>query len=812
MWQVNGFDRRCFQVGRGFRILPDAQILTGESVLSSQVNEAALEAASKAVEEARQSPEKLAEAIRRKASLQRRQAQQELDGPTQLALLSAAEQQIEREAKKFHEAKFRRGVALMRLSLAQIDLQRGGLCRCSSAAELAQDAMAELSTTDTFLLLEARLLLCSAKLATGDPSAQADAQEVLDKSRSLGDRRWEAMALQVFALSKVLQGTLSAYEEGLRYLADAKNLCKELQLWACHASVELSMARVYLESQQPQQAIQVVEEALVLIQDLGDFDAEYLAYGLLCQAILDVDSVSQAEGRAREAVERMKAKGPRPHVLALNLLAGVLSETSPATATAVAQEALRLSQRLGDKDLEAQIFLRISSVEAAMERDDETLQALEKAMALWNQLPERSEAIACARYLSISVLLRMFDPKDSLKEASQVRAFFSEEKDAQREALSLVAVASVSFARNDVEDAKESLELARELFREVSDHRGELLALTTLAEMSRSMGEISEASEIMQRCRGMAKETGWREEEVRILVDLANVLRSEENVKSSARLAREGLRMAKQMGDLENQVQLLMQCVQCNLVLASEKGASRNLLEETLRLAGDAVRMTTTGAAGAAGAAGWRRRLKGLALYWQAHSVALRDTSEALKHLEELVDFCRSTENVGLEAHAKLLEAQIYLSSDKAKALEILRPAAETLKKLGDVGGIQMAEQVLQRAKPPAQPARPALEAPAADGGEVVAALPAVAAATSSKLDQHSVRKLILELATEAVASEAPLQDDSVLMDLGMDSLTSVAFRNDLSSKFGMELPASLIFEYPSVGDLTRLVMSLSDQ
>eukprot|EP00435_Cladocopium_sp_Y103_P009475 s1755_g2.t1 len=175
-------------------------------------------------------------------------------------------------------------------------------------------------------------------------------------------------------------------------------------------------------------AIPVVEEALVLIQDIGDFHAEYLAYGLLCQALLDVDNMSQAEGRAREAVERMKAKGPRPHALALNLLAGVLSETSPAHARAAGQEALRLSQRLGDQDLEAQIWLRLSSIEAVLERDDETLQALEKAMALWKQLPERSEAIACARYLSISVLLRMFDPKDSLKEASQVRAFFSEEK------------------------------------------------------------------------------------------------------------------------------------------------------------------------------------------------------------------------------------------------------------------------------------------------------------------------------------------------------------------------------------------------
>ena len=42
-----------------------------------------------------------------------------------------------------------------------------------------------------------------------------------------------------------------------------------------------------------------------------------------------------------------------------------------------------------------------------------------------------------------------------LKEASQVRAFFAEEKDPYREGLALVAIASVSFAREDFEDAKE---------------------------------------------------------------------------------------------------------------------------------------------------------------------------------------------------------------------------------------------------------------------------------------------------------------------------------------------------------------------
>lgn len=43
----------------------------------------------------------------------------------------------------------------------------------------------------------------------------------------------------------------------------------------------------------------------------------------------------------------------RPHAMALNLLAGVLSETKLNGASAPAQEALAISQRLKDKDLEA---------------------------------------------------------------------------------------------------------------------------------------------------------------------------------------------------------------------------------------------------------------------------------------------------------------------------------------------------------------------------------------------------------------------------------------------------------------------------
>merc|ERR1712187_276353 len=39
---------------------------------------------------------------------------------------------------------------------------------------------------------------------------------------------------------------------------------------------------------------------------------------------------------------------------------------------------------------------------------------------------------------------------------------------------------------------------------------------------------------------------------------------------------------------------------------------------------------------------------------------------------------------------------------------------------------------------------------------------------------------------------------DSPLMEMGMDSLSSVGFRNALNSAVGMNLPAALMFDYPS--------------
>jgi hypothetical protein len=43
-------------------------------------------------------------------------------------------------------------------------------------------------------------------------------------------------------------------------------------------------------------------------------------------------------------------------------------------------------------------------------------------------------------------------------------------------------------------------------------------------------------------------------------------------------------------------------------------------------------------------------------------------------------------------------------------------------------------------------------------------------------------------------------------MEAGLDSISSVELRNSVSSKFGLELPATVTFDYPSIEALAEFV------
>jgi len=102
-------------------------------------------------------------------------------------------------------------------------------------------------------------------------------------------------------------------------------------------------------------------------------------------------------------------------------------------------------------------------------------------------------------------------------------------------------------------------------------------------------------------------------------------------------------------------------------------------------------------------------------------------------------------------------------------------------------------------------------------GGGYEAAVPVVAAASSAAVAVATgpTREFIMEglrnLSKNVVGDDIDM--DSPLMEAGMDSLSSVEFRNQVRNLVpGINLPASMVFDYPNLKSMTDFIHSKTSE
>jgi 3-oxoacyl-(acyl-carrier-protein) synthase/acyl carrier protein len=81
----------------------------------------------------------------------------------------------------------------------------------------------------------------------------------------------------------------------------------------------------------------------------------------------------------------------------------------------------------------------------------------------------------------------------------------------------------------------------------------------------------------------------------------------------------------------------------------------------------------------------------------------------------------------------------------------------------------------------------------------------------AAKLTRDRVRReLAATLAEELMIDSAEIRDSSGFLELGLDSILAVTWIRRLSAQFGIELPATAVYAYPSVGALVDRVVELT--
>merc|ERR1711865_236936 len=97
-----------------------------------------------------------------------------------------------------------------------------------------------------------------------------------------------------------------------------------------------------------------------------------------------------------------------------------------------------------------------------------------------------------------------------------------------------------------------------------------------------------------------------------------------------------------------------------------------------------------------------------------------------------------------------------------------------------------------------------------AQPGAAVAAAASVVEEVKKGLDPAVVQKMVQETLKASIGTDEGVDMDTPLMEAGMDSLSMVAFRNQLQRDSGISMPASVMFDYPTMNGLVDHLVEAS--
>lgn len=644
--------------------------------------------------------------------------------------------------------------------------------------------------------------------------AQAFASQALSIFKDLGDREGEGKALQDAADARALgenyEGALRAANEALTIFQDTKLRKREAQtlhsiaLWhlaeedvdeaidaadealliygddqratPSEASVMKTLARAFIAKKEPKKALQVAIDELERFEEAGDKIGEASCHEMMMLVYYFMDNVLRATSAAKRCCDALEDGSDR------------------ASRGRMLRTLCRLYAEQGQFDK------ALSYAEDSLEIFEDTEDLKEQALTLQGRA---------------DVFLQKQETEKALRCAEEARELYQDERNAKGEAQALLLLSSAQLAAGDFKAAASSAQEAQILSNESHDTQGEADAFHMLANAHMSFQEWEPGMRALQRLLVLEKELGHRGEEIFVMVAISKVLISQVVEKEQA-----GRSSEKSYID------------GCNKSLKQSK--------EALSLARKVGEYDKTGAA----------------LQAVAHAqLMLGKFDEALKAVEEAISIFNEAGDARGEAHAFILKADVHFWGKDTPAARVAAEEGIWLfQEIGDALGedhgwtelerieakdaeerakqqqaqwnqqqqwqmspdamaqMQMQWQMQQGQAAPQQWEQPQEQASAGGGGGGGQVTMAKMDLTAG-LDSTVLKTQILEVAKGLIGYDEEIEIDAPLMESGLTSNTAVLLRDSLSQQLpGLNLPVTLVFDYPSIGSMTELIMEKAEK
>jgi acyl carrier protein len=354
------------------------------------------------------------------------------------------------------------------------------------------------------------------------------------------------------------------------------------------------------------------------------------------------------------------------------------------------------------------------------------------------------------------------------------------------QAVILNTITHVKCALQDYGDAARNGAKAREIFKEHGPRLGEGYALMSQSSALVGQGNIRRAVAVAIEAQGIFKAEEKPVLEGEALEWLAQLYMMEGDNAKATTAARKGKDIFRDEGKQKEEALLTLRVAEASFMAAMEEGEPTKggkvgpAWEKAAKDAKDALVVS-------------RKTIDDLYIARGLYSVACvevcsfaGDPVETIN--EAIATYQRTADNRG-EAYMQTLLAQYYL---KDEAIDLanapLAKANELFQQCGDSQGEADAQGLIDLF---------GLGAAGEGGGD-----DAGYAGPSAEMLAATVTDVALSLmGVESLAQDTPL------MDAGLDSLASVEFQNTLQKEFtGVSLPATLIFDFPSVKTLTDFI------